>query len=160
VAPVTAPPLRRASPADAALVARLNAHVQGWHAAQYPEAFFPSPDPAALAAHFAERLADPGVTCLLAGDPAAGYALCTLQDRPASIFSPPVRRLLVDHIAVAPQTRRQGIGRALLAAARALARDLGADEVLLDTWEANRDAHAFFAACGFAPRRMLFRALP
>ena len=85
---------------------------------QYPEAFFPAPDPAALTAHFAARLAEPGVTCLLAGDPALGYALCALQERPLSVFSPPVRRLMVEHIAVAPQARRQGIGRALLAAAR------------------------------------------
>ena len=50
----------------------------------------------------------------------------------------------IDHIAVAPDARRQGQGRALLDAARALARDLEADEILLDTWEANHDAHAFF----------------
>lgn len=152
--------IRRATPADAATVAALNAHVQSWHAAHYPEAFFPAPDPAALEAHFATRLAEPGVTCLLAGDPTVGYALCSLQDRPPSVFSPPVRRLMVDHIAVAPQARRRGIGRALLAAARALARDLGADEILLDTWEGNHEAHAFFEAEGFAVRRMLYRRLP
>jgi GNAT superfamily N-acetyltransferase len=71
-----------------------------------------------------------------------------------------VRRLTVDHIAVAPDARRQGHGSALLAAARALARDLGASEVMLDTWEANHEAHAFFAANGFAVRRMLYRAVP
>lgn len=152
--------LRRATPDDAATIAALNAHVQGWHAEHYPEAFFPHPDPAALTAHFAARLAEPGTTCLLAGDPALGYALCSLQERGLSVFSPPVRRLLIDHIAVAPQARRRGIGTALLHAARALARELSCDEVLLDTWEANHDAHAFFAANGFAPRRMLFRALP
>lgn len=152
--------LRHATPADAAEVARLNAHVQSWHAAHYPEAFFADPDPAALRAHFAERLAQPGVTCLLAGDPAQGYALCALQDRPVSVFSPAVRRLIVEQIAVAPAARRQGLGRALLQAARALARDAACDEVLLDTWEANHEAHRFFAAAGFAPRRSLYRALP
>jgi len=157
---MNAPPIRRAGPQDAALVADLNAHVQGWHAAAYPEAFFPSPDGNALTAHFRARLEDQGVTCFLAGEPALGYALCSLQERPPSVFSPPVRRLMVDHIAVAPDARRQGIGRALLAAARALARELDCDEVLLDTWEANHAAHAFFAAEGFAVRRMLFRALP
>ena len=152
--------LRRATATDAATVAALNAHVQGWHAEHYPEAFFPHPDPAALTAHFAERLADPATHCLLAGDPAQGYALCSLMARPLSVFSPPVRRLMVDHIAVAPQARRQGIGRALLAAARALARDLKADEILLDTWEGNREAHAVFDSQGFAVRRMLYRTTP
>jgi GNAT superfamily N-acetyltransferase len=152
--------LRRAVVADAGTVAGLCAHVQGWHAAHYPAVFHAVPDPAALTAHFAERLAEADVTCFLAGDPAVGYAICALQARAASVFSPPQRRLLVDHIAVAPQARRQGVGRALLAAARGLARDLACDEILLDTWEANHDAHAFFAANGFAVRRMLFRSRP
>ena len=152
--------IRRATPADAATLARLNTHVQTWHAAHYPEAFFPNPDPDAMTAWFDDRLADPACTAFLAGDPATGYALCQLQTRERSIFSPGYRRLMVDHIAVAPEARRQGQGRALIQAARQLARDLQADEILLDTWEANTDAHAFFRANGFQPRRMLFRATP
>lgn len=152
--------IRRAAPADAPTLARLNAHVQSWHAAHYPEAFFPAPDPEALSQYFTERLSDPGCTAFLTGDPATGYALCQLILRDTSIFSPGYRRLMIDHIAVAPEVRRQGQGRALLRAARDLARDLNADEILLDTWEANNDAHAFFRANGFQPRRMLFRATP
>lgn len=152
--------IRRAGAGDAATLARLNVHVQAWHAAQYPEAFFPDPDPAALTAWFADRLADPACTAFLAGDPATGYALCTLQTRDPSVFSPGYRRLMVDQIAVAPEARRQGQGRALLEAARRLARELKAGEILLDTWAANTEAHAFFSANGFGPRRMLFRATP
>ena len=152
------PGLRRAVPEDAGLVAKLNAHVQGWHAVHYPEVFHATPDPAGLTAYFANRLRDPNVTCFLAGDPAQGYALCALQTRAASVFSPAMRRLLIDHIAVAPEARRQGLGTALLAAARGLAGDLACNEILLDTWEANHTAHAFFAANGFTVRRMLFRA--
>ena len=151
---------RRATLADAATLARLNVHVQGWHAAHYPEAFHAAPDPDALTTWFAERLADPACTALLTGDPATGYALCQMHLRDPSIFSPGYRRLMVDHIAVAPDARRQGLGRALLDAARQLARDLKADEIMLDTWTANTEAHAFFRANGFEPRRMLFRALP
>ena len=149
---------RRATHDDAGTLARLNAHVQSWHAAHYPEAFFPDPDPQALTAYFADRLADPACTAFLTGDPATAYALCQLHTREPSIFSPGYRRLMIDHIAVAPDARRQGQGRALLQAARQLARDLAADEIMLDTWEANTDAHAFFRANGFTPRRMLFRA--
>jgi ribosomal protein S18 acetylase RimI-like enzyme len=151
---------RRAGPEDAAVIARLNAHVQGWHAAQYPDVFYSNPEPDALVAYFSDRLADSTCTAFLAGDPPLGYALCQLQTRDASIFSPAIRRLMVDHIAVAPDARRQGHGRALLQAARNLARELVVDEILLDTWEANTDAHAFFRSEGFAPRRMLFRATP
>lgn len=152
--------VRRATDGDAATLARLNVHVQSWHAAHYPEAFFPNPDQQALTAHFADRLADPACTAFLAGDPPQGYALCQFHIRETSIFSPGYRRLMVDHIAVAPKARRQGHGRALLDAVRQLARDLQADEIMLDTWEANTDAHAFFRAAGFEPRRMLFRATP
>ncbi len=152
--------IRRATPEDAAGIARLNAHVQGWHAAHYPDVFFPDPDPLALEAFFRDRLGEPGVSCFLAGDPVLGYALCALSGRALSVFSPPIRRVIVDQIAVAPEARRRGVGAALLAAARGLARDEGCDEVLLDTWEGNHDAHAFFEANGFAVRRMLYRALP
>lgn len=152
--------IRRANEADAETLARLNAHVQGWHAAHYPDVFHATPDPDGLTAYFADRLADPTCTAFLAGEPALGYALCALQEREASVFSPAIRRIVIDHIAVAPEARRQGHGRALLEAARHLARDLAVDEIMLDTWEANHAAHAFFLASGFSPRRMLFRATP
>jgi ribosomal protein S18 acetylase RimI-like enzyme len=152
--------IRRATVDDAAALARLNTHVQGWHAQHYPEVFHARPDPAAVRAYFEGWIADPNATIFLSGNPAVGYAACTLQFREPSLFSPSIRRLMVDHIAVAPEARRQGHGRALLDAARQLARDQLADEILLDTWEANREAHAFFRAAGFAPRRMLFRAIP
>ena len=151
---------RRATPADAPTLARLNAHVQSWHAAQYPETFFATPDPEGLIAYFRGRLAEPGCTAFLAGDPAQGYALCSLQERDASVFSPAIRRLLVEHVAVAPDARRRGVGRALMQAARDLAGALQVDEMVLDTWEANHEAHAFFRAEGFFPCRMLFRCKP
>ena len=152
--------LRRATVKDAATVARLNAHVQGWHAEHYPQVFFAAPDREGLVAYFAERLSDPACTTFLTGNPPLGYAMCSLQNRDASVFSPAIRRLFVDHIAVAPEARRQGHGRALLEAARELGRELSVDEIMLDTWEANHDAHAFFRAAGFAARRMLFRVTP
>lgn len=154
------PEVRRATAEDAGTLARLNEHVQGWHAAQYPETFHAHPDPDGLTTWFAQRLADPLCTVFLTGDPPAGYALCSLQLREASVFSPAISRLSVEHIAVAPDARRQGLGRALLAAARDLARDLQAGEIILDTWTANHAAHAFFRAEGFAPVRMLFRGKP
>lgn len=149
--------IRRAQPEDAAVLARLNAHVQAWHAEHYPETFHAHPDPASLTTWFEGRLSEPGCTAFLAGEPPQGYVLCTLQAREASVFSPAIRRLMVDHVAVAPEARRRGLGRVLLTAARALARDLKADEITLDTWEANHAAQAFFRAEGFVPIRMLFR---
>ena len=152
--------LRCATDADVATLARLNAYVQGWHAAQYPETFFAVPDPDGLVAYYQGRLAEPGCTAFLAGDPPEGYALCSLQAREASVFSPAIRRLSVEQIAVAPEARRKGMGRALMQAARDLAQELQVDEIVLDTWEANHAAHGFFRAEGFEPCRMLFRRKP
>ena len=45
--------IRRAALDDAATLARLNTHVQSWHAAHYPEAFFASPDHFFLLFYFA-----------------------------------------------------------------------------------------------------------
>lgn len=153
-------PVRPATAADAGTLARLNAHVQGWHAAQYPETFFAVPDPVGLVAYYEGRLAEPGCTAFLAGDTPEGYALCSLQARDASVFSPAIRRLLVEQIGVAPDARRRGIGRALMQAARDLAGLLQVDEIVLDTWEANHEAHGFFRSEGFSPCRMLFRRKP
>lgn len=159
VSPQPATP-RRATPGDAVLLARLNAHVQGWHAGRYPEAFYPDPDSEALADYFRTRLEDLDCTAFLLGEPAFAYALCQIQAREQTLFSPAVRRLIIEHIAVAPEARRQGNGGTLLRAARDLARELAVDEIMLDTWEGNADAHAFFRSEGFLPRRMLFRATP
>jgi ribosomal protein S18 acetylase RimI-like enzyme len=152
--------LRRASLADAATLADLNTHLQSWHAAQYPDVFLAKPERQGLVDWFADRLSDPACTAFLSGDPPVGYVLCSLQIRAGNVFSPPVRRLMIDHICVAPEARRQGHGHRLMDAARDLARALGVDEILLDTWVDNTDAHAFFRAAGFVPRRMLFRATP
>jgi ribosomal protein S18 acetylase RimI-like enzyme len=152
--------VRRATAADLDTLVRLNAHVQGWHAVHHPDTFLATPDPAAVRAHFADALADPTVTVLLSGDPAAAYTLCTLRDRPANAFSPPRRRLSVDQIATDQAHRRQGHARALLDAACALAREHGCHEIILDTWADNADAHAVFRAMGFAPQRHLFARRP
>ncbi len=152
--------VRRATAADLDTLVRLNAHVQGWHAARHPDTFLATPDPAAVRAHFAEALADPAAMILLSGDPACAYALCALRDRPANAFSPPRRRLSIDQIATDPAHRRQGHARALLDAACALARDIGCHEVTLDSWADNADAHALFRTMGFAPQRHLFARAP
>lgn len=152
--------MRRATAADLDALVRLNAALQGWHAARHPDVFLAAPDPAAVRAHFAEGLADPAVTLLISGDPPRAYALCTLRDRPANAFSPARRRLSVDQVATDPDHRRQGHARALLEAALNLAREAHCHETVLDTWAENTEAHAFFRAMGFAPQRHLFARAP
>jgi ribosomal-protein-alanine N-acetyltransferase len=53
-------------------------------------------------------------------------------------------------IAVAPAARRQGLARALLAAAHAHAARAGAERVLLEVAEDNAPARALYSAAGYA----------
>ncbi len=54
-------------------------------------------------------------------------------------------------VAVMPEARRSGVGRALLAAAMDEARACGAASMFLEVAEANTAARALYAGAGFAP---------
>jgi len=53
-------------------------------------------------------------------------------------------RTWVEDLAVAPQQRSRGVGKALLDAAKAWAREHGATRLALDSGEARKDAHRFY----------------
>jgi GNAT superfamily N-acetyltransferase len=53
-------------------------------------------------------------------------------------------RCWVEDLAVSPEHRSQGIGRALLDAAKEWARERGATHLELDSGEARKDAHRFY----------------
>jgi ribosomal protein S18 acetylase RimI-like enzyme len=61
----------------------------------------------------------------------------------------PREALYVDALATAPEFRRQGVGRALLAAAEEEARRLGLVRICLETEAANRRARRLYESCGF-----------
>jgi GNAT superfamily N-acetyltransferase len=68
--------------------------------------------------------------------------LCTAYlDLDSVRFGP---RCWVEDLAVDPGTRSQGVGHALLGAARRWARDAGATHLELDTAEARTDARRFY----------------
>jgi ribosomal protein S18 acetylase RimI-like enzyme len=82
---------------------------------------------------------------LVAGDPLAGY--CTLHASFETQFG--VRGAYMGDLYVAPHARRQGLGRALVAAAARHVRDAWYGEVLWWTsLPPNTRAHAFYAALG------------
>jgi GNAT superfamily N-acetyltransferase len=59
-------------------------------------------------------------------------------------------RCVLDSLVVAPDARRGGVGRALLAEAEALARGWGQPSLLLRVEASNSGARAFYAALGYA----------
>lgn len=115
-----------ASPAHAEVMARL-------HAASF------LPGEGWSAAAFATQLALPGVFGLL--DERGGLALARAVADEAEVLT----------IAVHPEARRLGVGRALLAAALAEAARRGAETVFLEVAETNAPARGLYAALAFAP---------
>jgi predicted N-acetyltransferase YhbS len=79
----------------------------------------------------------------------------------ASAFSPAKTALYVLGLAVAPTERGQGIGQALMEAAKASASSWPADAVWLDAYDDRAGAGPFYVKCGFREvARTRFGSLP
>jgi GNAT superfamily N-acetyltransferase len=63
-------------------------------------------------------------------------------------------RAWIDDVAVDPERRRQGIGRALVEAAIQRASRRGATHLFMDTSRGYSDARDFYSACGFETDRV------
>ena len=130
--------VRRATPADAAVLGRLL-----W---DFNTEFETEADPAdVLAERFARLLVRDEAIALLAGED-EGFAFLTL--RPAIWYDGPVSQL--EELYVAPDLRDRGIGTALLDAARRLVRGLGSPEMHINVDEVDTDTRRFYDRHGFA----------
>jgi ribosomal protein S18 acetylase RimI-like enzyme len=135
------PGVRRAIPADAAVIGRLLHDFN----TEYDD---PTPDPDKLAGRIRELLAGGDTAVLLAG--AGPDGLAVLRFRPA-LWSEALECYLAE-LYVAPPVRGRGLGRALMNAAMALARDEGADYMDLGTAETDVAARALYESLGFSNR--------
>jgi ribosomal protein S18 acetylase RimI-like enzyme len=133
--------IRRADSEDAADIARL------LHAfnTEFSE---PTPGVAALTEYSRRLLADGEMTVLLAGAGPDGIAL--LRFRPSVWTGAPEAHL--QELYVAPPLRGRGIGRALLEATIAAAREAGATGIDLNTGETDAAARALYESMGFSNR--------
>ena len=103
------------------------------------------PDDAAFEAGVRRLLADPNTDFLLAGEPAA--AVCQLRYRYA-VWTASEDCCLED-IFVEEEARGSGVGRALVEAAFARARERGCARMELDVNEANAAALSLYESMGF-----------
>jgi ribosomal protein S18 acetylase RimI-like enzyme len=158
--------VRAAQESDLDALVALSDTVRELHAALYPEDFALQADRDAVKARFAALLHEAGHVLIVAeadGAVAAqdggvvGYAWTELQARPPSPFYNRRDRIYVHHLAVAPRARRQGVAAALFHHIERRAAADGVGDVYLESWAANRDAHAFFAAQGFTHLKYMFR---
>jgi GNAT superfamily N-acetyltransferase len=106
----------------------------------------PTPGPAFLESRLHTLLATTTTVAWLGGEPVVGFALVTLRTN--VWFDGPVA--LLDELYVAPASRSQGIGAAMIAALLARAREDGWGLVEVNVDEFDHDARRFYEREGFA----------
>ncbi len=130
--------IRRAEQSDAGAVARLlhdfNSEYEDY-----------TPGVPALTERLGELLANDEIVVLLAGDPPAGFALFRIRP---SLWAKAGDAYL-EELYVAPEHRRQGIGRALLETSIEAARKAGANHFELTTGETDTEARTLYESHGF-----------
>ncbi|MEJ6392756.1 GNAT family N-acetyltransferase [Gymnodinialimonas sp. 2305UL16-5] len=144
--------IRIAGVEDIDTLLELNAVVQGWHAAHYPDRFSADPDSDRMRAFFIEMLQTDGCYILLEAN-GAGYLFAKFHAGKETPTGQKKAFLHIEHLAVRPERQRKGVGSALMTEAETLARDLDCASVTLDTWAANHSAHRMFEAMGMRPLR-------
>jgi len=143
--------IRQATIEDSFLLSSLTREVQSLHAQNHAEIFkLPETDDFAVS-FFNEMLADPAVHIFIAEDDgnAMGNIICKVVERLDNPFTFAAKILHIDQISVRPEMHGRGIGAALLKHAELLARELKAERIILDSWDFNLGAHAFFERMGF-----------
>jgi GNAT superfamily N-acetyltransferase len=142
--------IRSAVMADALLIATLNADVQGVHARGVPDMFKAPLIDANIVREFEADIADATHFFFVAevdGLP-VGYLFAVLQRRSESSRHYKTDMIYVNHLSVKPENRRQGVGRALLDAAKDFGRRRSINRMALDVWRFNEDARRFFVGYG------------
>ncbi len=81
----------------------------------------------------------------------AGYVVLAVQEKTGPGIVP-CKLLRLESICVDEMARNQGIGKAMVADVRALARAFGCRELILGVYPENDGAVAFYQKCGFRIR--------
>ena len=93
-------------------------------------------------------------TVLVARDRGKVVATLTLATKKpwaidVTYFTPCKKALYLINMAVHPRRQRRGIGRALVKEASRVARELKADAIRLDAYDADAGAGEFYLRCGY-----------
>jgi GNAT superfamily N-acetyltransferase len=102
-------------------------------------------------ARYQRAMADPAERLLVAVDRDNRILGMTLLTLGPVVSMNDARSVMMGHFTVRALIRRQGIGRALIAAATAWAEEMGVDGVGVAVYPSSREANRFYARLGFAP---------
>lgn len=128
--------------------------VQAIHAAAHPDIFKAPSDPDALLAEIRQMLGQEGTTALLAvGEDGSslGYAICGIRLIEPTPLIHGRKVGVLHHISVERACRRQGIGLALVEAAKARLREQGITRMQASYWAFNDASAGLMRKAGLAP---------
>lgn len=149
---------RHAVLADYPAVERLAAEILISHATALPD-IYRVVEPALPESRFRDLLIGAATALFVAEHDGAiaGYAECALMPASANTAIAPQVRATIDTIVVAAAMQGMGIGQALFDACAAWAKGRGARSLVLNVWEFNARAIAFYERRGMATvqRRMM-----
>lgn len=138
--------IRTATIVDAFLIETLNTDVQEFHAQGDPDMFKTLMIDAESVRQFEEDITDPSHFFFVAeldAEP-VGYIFVELRRRIESSRHTKLDMIYVNHLSVKPDRRRNGVGRALLDAAKQFGKRHGISRMALDVWSFKEDAQLFF----------------
>jgi diamine N-acetyltransferase len=154
--------IRVATVSDIPALISLNRIVHRTHAAAFPETFRQNPSDQEVAHAFQAAIEAPSSYWLLAEDEKANAFLSAdfrRRDESWCLVAHPV--CYIAGIVVAPNCRRKGVARALLAELKLEAIVRGVNRIELDVWTFNHEAKQAFSSLGFhsVMERMMLSAL-
>lgn len=126
------------------------------HVAAIP-GIFRNVEPAVPQEYFAQLVTgdDSDIIVAEVGDTIVGYAVLLHRHATRDMLVPR-SYAHIENFGVAAAYRREGIGRQLIEACVARARERGATSLELDCWEANQEAMAFYTSIGMRVTRRYF----
>ena len=133
-------------------IALLNDAVQRLHDEHHSEVFKYPTDIAEVERFFRDRISDDDSSIFMAWilGQAVGYVWCAIERRHENAFKHGQERIYIHQLSVEPEYRREGVAIKLMHAVENMARENGISRFALDSWEFNKDAHAFFEQLGFS----------
>jgi ribosomal protein S18 acetylase RimI-like enzyme len=135
---------------NADLIASLNKPVQDLHVRLYPTEFklFSHTE---TKTYIEKQLSDKNWFCYIANidNVSVGYALFFIRNYEENPFRNPYIGIHVDQIAVSPEYKNKGIGKALMMKIEDFAIERNAKQIELTHWELNSEAKEFYEHIGF-----------